>query len=104
MWQVEVLGETFREGDLSLADAERIEELSGKSWHLIHPGNSAKMARRIVAVMYASRHEVSYEEAVGKLDGVSMTEFINAVGTYDDMPNEYVDGFPQAAAEPSTDT
>lgn len=105
MWKIDpVLGECWREGDLTLAQAEQIEDLVGKSWASIHPANSAKVARRIVAVMYAARHEVTIDDALGKLSPVTMSEFVAAIGSYDDLPEEYLDGFPPEAADPSTGT
>lgn len=103
-WKFTVFGETFREAQLTLGQAERVEELLGKSWAHVNPVASAKAARRLAAVMYADRTGIDVNDALAKLGDVSAVEFIEEVDLNDpdDLPTVMEGGFPPQAGENST--
>lgn len=104
-WSLTVLGETFREGDLTIEQAEKIEEECDVTWRLIHPLHSAKIARRMSAVLLADRLGCPLADAYGKLNGLRVDEMLEGVTSYaDDLPGSYENGNPQLADEISTDT
>ncbi len=105
-WRFQVFDETFREADLTLGQAERVEDLLGKSWGEVHPLRSAKAARRLAAVMYADRTGMSVDDAMTKLAEVRVPAFVEEVdlNDTDDLPTVMENGFPQSAGEPSTPT
>lgn len=104
-WQLSVLGETFRERDLTIEQAEKIEDECEVTWRQIHPLQSAKIARRMSAVLLADRLQCPLADAYGKLNGLTVNEMLEGVTSYDDdLPGSYVDGNPPQADETSMDT
>lgn len=106
-WRIEFEGEVYREGDLTLGQCERIEELTGRSWLVIHPLKWAKDARAILSVVVADRTSKSVDVVRGRLAEMKADEFIDLVKVEmlevdDDTPTEYVDGNPPLADAPST--
>lgn len=106
-WRIEFEGEVYREADLTLGQCEQIEELTGRSWLVIHPLKWAKDARAILSVCVADRTKQTVEAVRARLAQMKADEFIDLVKVEmvagdDDTPTEYVDGNPQVADEPST--
>ena len=113
-WRLTYQGGSYRESELTLDQAERIEELLGLSWLQINPLRSAKQARGILAVMHAEASGVPVVEVLAELGQMKANEFITDVFHLDptDIAGSFVDGTPkvgtgdptEAAAERSTST
>jgi hypothetical protein len=108
-WLIEFEGEVYRDADLTLGQCEQVEEMTGRSWLVIHPLRWAKDARAILSVCVADRTKQSVDAVSNRLAAMNADEFIAMVKVdmtpeVDDRPTEYVDGFPQPADEPSTPT
>jgi hypothetical protein len=103
-WKFTVFDETFREAELTLGQAERVEDLLGKNWSEVHPLRSAKAARRLAAVMYADRTGISVEDSLTKLGEVRQVQFLEEVdlNDSDDLPTVMEEGNPHSAGEDST--
>lgn len=102
-WKFSVAGETFVEGDLTLGQAEEVERLTEEMWGALNPLRSAKHAVAIGTVMLAARRDISYDEAGKIVRAESMLRFVVEYGQADDdLPTEYLNGFPPEADAPST--
>lgn len=100
--QLSLLGETFREGDISPALFEKIEAATGYRWaYVFHACKTeAKAIRHTSAVLLADRLGMSLEDAYAKVDGLRMADLVAGVSDYeDDLPTAYQDGFPPSADE-----
>lgn len=105
-WRIEHEGEVYREDDLTLNDHEQIADLCGRAW-APWPGTSAKVWKATLAVCLASRSEdLTVEAALLQVGSLKVNDaFLDQLTREeDDTPTEYVDGNPQPADEPSTDT
>lgn len=97
-WQITWEGHVHRENDLTLAQAERIEELIGESWLNIAPLRSAKHAKAILAVMHSAATGEPERAVLERTGTLTIADFLGLVGSYqDDMPTMYVDGNPPKA-------
>lgn len=115
-WKFSAFDETFREVELTLGQAERIESLMAfvdaksnavrPTWIEINPARSARAAACIAAIMYADRAQIPIEEAQAKVSELPMIAFIDDINLTDDdeLPTVIENGFPQLADEPSTST
>lgn len=102
-WRIQYDGHTLREGDITLAQAEHVEELTGESWLRINPYRSARHARAIVTVMYAAATGVQVADVAEKIGQIKVSDFLEMVDVVeDDTPQEYTDGFPRPAEGTST--
>lgn len=105
-WSLTVDGQVFREGDLTIDEAERMEEVCGVTWRQLNPLRSAGVARGIAQVLCETRLGLSSEAALAKVKALRVDEYFDMVGSYDpdeDMPTQYENGFPQPADATSTD-
>ena len=116
-WQFAYEGEVYREDDLTLDQAEAIEDaLTAKlregngtapraTWSQIAPLRSAMHARIVMSHMIADRANLSIEVAAKSLGGLTANGIIEMFADAEDMmPTQYDQGNPPEAAEPSTDT
>lgn len=103
-WRVEFEGEVYREGDLTLGQCERIEDITGRSWVTIDPISSAKQARVILEVCASDRTGLPVDEIRKRVEALSVEDFLAGYkrGEDDDRPTGYEDGNPPVADEPST--
>ncbi len=102
-WKFVHDGKTYSERDLTLGQAERIEEILDTNWGQIHPIRTAKHAVVIAAVMASDALGRDYDSVVGEVRGSNMLEFIDEVGTeVEDTPDIYTDGNPPEAVETPT--
>jgi len=101
-WQ----GETYREGDITIGQAEQIEQLIGENWFGINVLRTAKHAMSVLAVMHAHRTGRPFDEVKAEVAAIPVNTY--ALEVYgeepDDLPVEYADGNPPAAVAPSTRT
>jgi hypothetical protein len=104
-WVLTFDGQVYREADLTIDEAERIEVATSSTWRAINPLRSAKHARAILETFLVSRAGMTAEDARSKVGALTVDEF-GACLTFEeddaDLPAQYVDGFPQKAAGSST--
>jgi hypothetical protein len=104
-WVLTFDGQVYREADLTIDEAERIEDATSSTWRAINPLRSAKHARAILETFLVSRAGMTAEDARSKVGALTVDEF-GACLTFEeddaDLPAQYVDGFPQKAAGSST--
>lgn len=96
-WQLTWNGEVYRQGDLTLGDAKKIEELLGLSWLEINPIRSATQAQVLLAYMAAARTGRTYGDVAAEIDAIPVDVFLRDVWALvaDDLPGSYTDGLPQ---------
>jgi hypothetical protein len=100
-WKTHLL----READITVDQAERIEELTGTSWLFINPLRTAKHARAVVSVMGADAEGRTQIEVAAEVGAMSVESFLDLLDVEDDdTPSVYEDGNPPQAAATSTDT
>lgn len=106
MWRIEFEGEVYRDGDLTLGQCERIEELTGRSWLMIHPVRWAKDALAVLTVCVADRTGKPVDDVRGRFAAMKADDVMDlmkiATDEEDDRPTEYQDGNPPVAGESST--
>lgn len=102
-FKITVDGQEFRTDDLTLDEAVAVEKATGTSWLYLNPLRSGEQCRAMmVAFLSRSRPPAAAEAFVGAL---GIREAIASVTKVDeDLPDEYEDGLPKAAAAPSTPT
>lgn len=106
-WTLTVDGQVYREGDLTIDEAEAMEQATGVTWRQLNPLRSAAVAKGIACVLFERRGGMSAEEARRKVGALKVDELLDMVGTYDptdDLPATYEDGFPPTGAGTSTST
>lgn len=118
-WKITYEGEVYRDGDLTLDDAERLEELCGTSWQRIDPLYWGAHAKRVTAYLHSKRMDLPYEEVLADVGKLNIDKYITnlmhaptqaeleekearVVADDGDMPSTYDNGIPPVAAEPST--
>lgn len=99
-WRLSFAGEVYRERELTIAQAEDIEDFLGMSWLQINPWRSAKQARGILAVLHEARTGTARDEVYAELGTITVTDFMQShMGIEDDdLPDSYQDGNPTGAA------
>lgn len=101
MWTLTFEGRKHRENDLTIGQAERIEDMTGETWLRIVPLRSAKHARSILVVMHADAVGESDDVVAARVKALKMSDFLKMYGTEDDdVPAMYTDGNPPAADAP----
>lgn len=106
-WILTFDGQVYREADLTIDEAERIENATSTTWRQINPIRSAKHARSILETFLITRAGLSPEEAAKKVGALKVNDYLDLLSTEEDdadLPRTYDDGFPPSAAEPSTPT
>jgi hypothetical protein len=106
-WILTFDGQVYREADLTIDEAERIEELAQTTWRRIHPINSAKHARCILQTFLVTREGKSADEAAKTVGALKVSDFLDLLSTEEDdadLPTQYEEGFPPPADATSTPT
>jgi hypothetical protein len=94
-------GQNWRTDDLTLDEAIKVEEVTGRSWMEINPFRSAQDCKAIV-VAFLSR-EMDAKAAEAKVGGLSLREVLDSVDVVkEDLPDLYQDGIPKEGDGPST--
>ena len=100
-YKVTVEGQSFLTDDLTLDEAIAIEEATGVPWTRINPIDSGDHCKRIMTTFLARTR--SAEEAAKIVGGLTLRQVLAQVVWVDeDLPDEYEDGLPKAAAGPAT--
>jgi hypothetical protein len=106
-WVLTFDGQVYREADLTIDEAERIENATKMTWRSINPYISAKCARAILETFLVTREGLSADAASVKAGAVKVNDYIGMISAEDDdadLPTQYEDGFPQPADATSTPT
>lgn len=94
-WRMTFEGNTYREAELTIGMAERIEEMTGESWAHIAPLRSAKHAAVLLTVMHSTRTGENEDTVMGRVKNLTVDEFItNVEPEKEDLPTLYTDGNP----------
>lgn len=102
-FEITIDGKVFRTDDLTIAEAEQLEEECGQTWLTLNPIRSAK-EYRATAVLFLSRTrppDVAAKEAAAITVKVAQE---NARWVDDNLPTEFSDGLPKEEGSPSTTT
>ena len=103
-WVLKFDGQVYREADLTIGEAEDIEDVASTTWRQINPLRSAKHARSILQVLLESRAGLSADAARAKVRALKVDEFLEMLSAEDDnadMPAAYENGVPPVADGPS---
>ena len=104
-WVLTFEGEVYREADLTLDEAERMEAATNTTWRFINPLRSAGHARAILQTLLVTRAGMAEDAAKAKVGGLKVNEFLDLLSEEEedaDLPTQYEDGFPPSAAGSST--
>lgn len=104
-WVLNFDGHTFREADLTIDEAERMEVATNLTWRFINPLRSAGNARAVLEVLLQTRLGMSAEEAKAKVGALKVDEYLSLLSYEEedaDLPTQWEDGFPPEAGESST--
>jgi hypothetical protein len=104
-WVLTFDGQVYREADLTIDEAERMEIATNTTWRFINPVRSAGHARAILQTLLVTRGGLDAEAAKAKVGALKVNEFLDLLseeGEDADLPTQYDDGFPPKAAESST--
>lgn len=104
-WVLTFDGQVYREADLTIGEAEQIENLTSSTWRVINPLRSAVHARAILQTLLTSREGVAAEVALDKVRGLKVNDFLDMLSQEEDdadLPTQFDEGFPQPAGGTST--
>jgi hypothetical protein len=104
-WVLTFDGQVYREADLTIDEAERIEEAAVTTWRQINPIRSAKHARAILETFLVTRAGLPADAAKAKVGALKVNDFLDLITVEEedaDLPTEYADGFPPVADATST--
>jgi hypothetical protein len=102
-FKVTIDGKSWLTDDLTLDEAERIEQVTHTSWLHIQPFQSAAQCKAIL-VEFLSR-DMDRNAALAKVGALTVAETDKIIEVADDdLPATFVDGMPDPnrAGEPST--
>lgn len=100
-WKIEFDGHTHRENDITIGQAERIEDMTGESWLRLSPLRSAKHARAILTVFHCDATGESEAQTAAKIRQIKLGEFLEMFGQEDeDIPELFENGNPPVADAP----
>ena len=95
-WQITIDGRTFREGDLTIGQAEQIDKQLDDLWVVLHPVKTPKRLAGLIAWLIAAETGEPFAETLDKVLTRKTTELFDAVGVEQpDLPTEFENGFPQ---------
>ena len=98
---VTVDGQEFSTDDLTLDEADTIEQALGITWFEMNPGRSARQCRVITAVFLARTFDET--EATKRAAAITVGEARKMVRwEKEDLPDTYEDGLPKAEGAPET--
>jgi hypothetical protein len=102
-FELTIDGKVYRTDDLTIAEAEQLEEECGQTWLALNPMRSAKEFRATAALfLRRSRDpEVAAKEAAAITIKVAQE---NMRWVDDNLPTEFADNIPKVGGSPSTTT
>jgi hypothetical protein len=104
-WVLTFDGQVYREADLTMDEAERMEIATNTTWRFINPVRSAGHARAILQTLLVTRAGMTDDDAKAKVGAIKVNDFLDMLSEEEedaDLPTQYEDGFPQSAAGTST--
>lgn len=100
-WQFVFDGETYRDDDITLDQAERLEAATGSTWFTLAPLASAKHARVIIGLLVSDHTGKPVEDIEGQLKSMTVNAIFDLFSpAEDDLPSEFTEGIPQEGGEP----
>jgi hypothetical protein len=106
-WVLTFDGQVYREADLTIDEAERIENACQTTWRSINPIRSARHARAILETFLVTRAGASPDAAKARVGALKVNEYLDLITHEEedeDLPTQFEDGFPQSADGTSTPT
>lgn len=106
-WVLTFDGQVYREADLTIDEAEKIEEATMTTWRGINPLRSAKHARAMLQTFLVTRAGMSVEDATVKVGALKVDAYLDMVSWEEedaDLPSQFEAGFPPEADASSTTT
>lgn len=104
-WVLTFDGQVYREADLTIDEAERMEVATNTTWRFINPLRSATHARAVLQTLLVSRSGFTLDDATAKVGALRVNDFLDMLSTEEedaDLPTQFEDGFPQSAVGSST--
>ena len=101
-WKITYDGHEFREGDLTMADAQECDKVTGERWAVLQPALTPERFNKVTAWLYSRQVEMSFPEALVKVGSRPLKDAFAGFTEEDDLPTEYEDGFPPPAADQMT--
>jgi hypothetical protein len=101
-WELRLFDQVINSDYVSVGLAEKVEETTGIRWPALRVAsnltNTASTFRKVAAVLVADKLGIGYDDALGKVDGLTYAELDAAVVLVDDdKPTSYENGFPTPA-------
>lgn len=106
-WVLTFDGQVYREADLTIDEAERIENITQTTWRSINPIRSAKHARAILETFLVTRAGLAPDVAAKTVGDIKVNDYLDLLSHEEedaDLPTQFEEGFPQSAAGTSTPT
>jgi hypothetical protein len=102
-FEITIDGHAYRTDDLSIEEAEQLEEECGRTWLELNPTRSAKEFRATAALFL---RRTRTPEVAAKEAGAMSVKYAqdNMRWVSDNLPTEFVDGIPKEEESPSTST
>jgi hypothetical protein len=105
-WELRLFGKVINSDYVSVGLAEKVENTTKLRWPRLRVAailtGEASVLRSVAAVLIADKLGIEYDDALGKIDGLTYAELDAAVVLVDDdKPTGYEDGFPPSAGEDS---
>lgn len=102
-FEITIDGKAFRTDDLTIAEAEQLEEECGQTWLTLNPIRSAKEYRATAALFL--RRTRDPDVAAKEAAAITVKEAQDGTRWVDDnLPVEFADGLPKVEGSPSTTT
>lgn len=102
-FEITIDGHAYRTDDLTVAEAEELEDECGQTWLQLNPIRSAKEFRATAALFLRRTRtpEVAAKEAAALTVKAAQE---NVRWVEDNLPTEFSDGIPKEEGSPSTTT
>lgn len=93
-WQISVFDRTLNTEDLTVGEAEQLEEDLGCSWLIINPRVSIRHFRAVVSILLA--REMPLDVATEKVRALGIADVGDIEKVEDSRPTMWEDGHPKA--------
>lgn len=85
-WRITFDGLALTEDDLTMAEAKTVEKITGRSWAVINPWQTAADCSAIIVAAVHHREGVPLDEAEGRVDSRPMQDIVSAIEQYEVTP------------------
>lgn len=105
-WQIVYDGETYRQDELTLADAAELDRATGETWALLNVQGTPLRLAKVTAWLHSRRTGTGYDEVFAKTSAMPAVKFVVdhfEAEAPDDLPDQWENGFPPTAASQETD-